>query len=708
MFVTFAAGQDPGSNPKQGPRNPKQPRRSDRIGRRGIAPRACTSCRRRKTKCDGKQPCEACQWYKKPELCYYLHRPSPASRREPAIAPSHYQDALERLFPDTDPETLVNLSREEMLDVVASQKQGSPATAASIGTHASVLSIKRPDLEGLHSMPGEIEQPDHSQSVRGSDPAAPISDDVNALSLTTRHSTSYLGVSSIQAALKVIAWLHPEFETHFTRTLFKDDNTPQLRSDSQHTSPPTEMEMLDAYFVNFHPFAPLLDEEAFRATLLAGSRNDDQWLALLNIVLSLGSIAAAGADDQTHRLYFDRSMSRLNVYSLGSPSLEVVQALGLIGGWYCHYISQPNLGYSLMGASLRMAVTLGLQREPCVPSHFAVEPTSLVSQELRRRIWWSLSCLETWGHETLGRPNMDCFGPSITVNPPRALDKESYLRILPLTENIQYAKISSKIQESLAALPTLTPTEMCDLDSQLLQWWENLPPILKFHQPCPQSLYAVRTVMRWRFYNQRILLHRPILLNFAMRRVPFNAVRVEERGAIEKCHRNAEALIQDISGITELNQVIGWNAVWLLFQGAMIPLILLSTSPADDDSPGSFDTCKALIEAAILTLGRMRPYSRTAEASLHVVTRFFEAILHGSDQSSGVPAGNNASIEPFPPLDPTNALDGATAAFFDGFWPHHVVDYLSWDANNLWPELPNMNPQSSEALSLFNPTAEGI
>lgn len=339
------------------------------------------------------------------------------------MAHSRYQDALERLFPDTAPENLVNLSREQMLDLVASQQQGSPATAASIGTHASALSIKRPDLEGLHLMPGEVEQPDHNKSIRGSDPSAPISDDVNALSLTSRHSTSYLGVSSIQAALKVIAWLHPEFETHFTRTLFKDDDTLHLLSNSQRASPPTEMEMLDAYFLHFHPFAPLLDEDAFRSTLMAGSRKDDQWLALLNIVLSLGSIAATGAEDQTHQLYFERSMSRLSVYSLGSPSLEVVQALGLIGGWYCHYISQPNLGYSLMGASLRMAVTLGLQREPCIPNRFAVEPTTLVSQELRRRIWWSLTCLETWGHETLGRPNMDCFGPSITVNPPHVLDK---------------------------------------------------------------------------------------------------------------------------------------------------------------------------------------------------------------------------------------------------------------------------------------------
>jgi hypothetical protein len=104
----------------------------------------------------------------------------------------------------------------------------------------------------------------------------------------------------------------------------------------------------------------------------------------------------------------------------------------------------------------------------------------------------------------------------------------------------------------------------------------------------------------------------------------------------------------------------------------------------------------------------MRPYSRTAEASHHVVTRFFEAISHAPEHSSGVISGGNASLEPFPPLDPTNGRDGATPAFFDDIWPQHVVDYLSWDANNLWPELPNMNSQSNDALSFLNLTGENI
>ena len=39
--------------------------------RRTNTVRACEQCRRRKIRCDGQRPCEACQWYQKTALCRY-------------------------------------------------------------------------------------------------------------------------------------------------------------------------------------------------------------------------------------------------------------------------------------------------------------------------------------------------------------------------------------------------------------------------------------------------------------------------------------------------------------------------------------------------------------------------------------------------------------------------------------------------------------
>ncbi|CAG8218273.1 unnamed protein product [Penicillium nalgiovense] len=719
MFIAFKAQNE------EGLRNPKHKRRSERLSRRGSTPRACTSCRRRKIKCDGEKPCEACRWYKKPELCAYTEpRSSQQSQPEkPSIPSPDYKSTLERLFPDSVPENIAHFSRDKLLDLVTaggtpySQHQDSSIAAGSLDTHNSTLSGEMPGLESLHTIPGE--QLDENQCASASESVGHISDDVNALSLSARHPTSYLGVSSIQAALKVIAWLHPAVNTYFAQSLSKDQCSqptnalPPSRAASQPDPPPTEIQMLDAYFVNFQPFAPLIDEEAFRTTYLLGRRKDGRWLALLNIVLALGNITAAGADNNTHRAYFERSMDHLNLRSLGNPSLEVVQALGLMGGWYCHYTSQPNLAYSLMGASLRMAVTLGLQREPS-DIHSILDPKKSGIQEFKRRVWWSLCCLETWGHETLGRPSMDYFGPSITVNLPSRLDKESYFEVLPLTENVQFVKIALKIQESLAALPTLSHAEMFDLDAQLVRWWSDLPPVLKDYEPCPESLYAVRTVMRWRFYNHRMLLYRPTLLNYAMRRIPFMAIRVEERTAIQKCQEIAAISIQDIFSTTKLNQMVGWNAVWMLFQATMVPLICLSAGVADHDSAASFEACKTQIETAMLTLGRMKPYGHTAGRSLEVISGILESNLRGP-----MAAPVDASADTLDPQNPQNfpppnafnpgqqisrdRVADWTATSFETLSSQYMWEYLSWDHSNLWPEVFDLNTQNDNvAMSFLN------
>jgi hypothetical protein len=310
------------------------------------------------------------------------------------------------------------------------QHQDPPTVAASIQPYNSALSVGQPALESLHSMPEEDLDQGQCTSRLGS--LEQISDDVNALSLTTRQPASYLGISSIQAALKVIAWLLPQSRPCASNFLPPDHSdravnpTPSLST--QANLAPTEAEIVDAYFVGFHTLAPLLDEKSFRATHLAGNRTDSRWLALLNIVLALGSIAASGPDSHTHRTYFDRSMNILNLAALGTPTTETVQTLGLIGGWYCHYISQPNLGYSLIGVALRMAVSLGLQREP-YDGHLVLEPTRAAHLEYKRRVWWGLCCLETWGHETLGRTCMDLFAPTVTVSHPRLLDEVRLKRV---------------------------------------------------------------------------------------------------------------------------------------------------------------------------------------------------------------------------------------------------------------------------------------
>lgn len=367
-----------------------------------------------------------------------------------------YRSILGKLFPNFSSESLASLPREKLLELITapsgshmqtlSHHADSPSTSASLEAHVSPLSNDDDNLEALQTMPEEL--PD-SRNTSPSDLVEGVSDDVNGLSLSARRPSSYLGVSSIQAVIKVIVWLDPGCASYFSRTpvneqenavgwLHHGPTTPP-----QPLIPPSEMQMLDAYFLYFQAFAPMIDERSFREAYCAGRRRDDHWLALLNIVLALGCIAATGPDDVTHQTYFLRCKGHLTLSSLGSSHIETIQALGLMGGWYCHYISQPNLAYSILGAALRMAAALGLHKE-FAETRQIPSPTKLASMDLKRRVWWSLFCMDTWAGMTLGRPSMGRMGSNITVKPPLCRDKVGHIPFLEQNDHLTNDAVTGK------------------------------------------------------------------------------------------------------------------------------------------------------------------------------------------------------------------------------------------------------------------------
>lgn len=278
--------------------------------------------------------------------------------------------------------------------------------------------------------------PEESSDPRNlsSEVANTISDDVNALSLSTRGPSSYLGVSSINAVLKTIVWLDPGSAAYFASTppsgprrgSMADLSSSETQSWPGHDLPSTppqvhlqlpESQLLDAYFTYVQPLTPILDEQSFRDTYASGHRKDDRWYCLLNMVLAMGSICASTCDDISHKIYYSRCRAYLDLESLASLHLETVQTLGILGGWYLHYVAQPNLAYALMGAALRMAATMGLHRE------FADHPDTnnkqkMATLDLKRRVWWTLFLMDCYGGVTLGRPTMGRFSHSITVKLP--------------------------------------------------------------------------------------------------------------------------------------------------------------------------------------------------------------------------------------------------------------------------------------------------
>ncbi|KAK8051387.1 fungal-specific transcription factor domain-containing protein [Apiospora rasikravindrae] len=500
-----------------------------------------------------------------------------------------------------------------------SADMGSPSLSASDGI-GSLEQIPVRDLEW-------------DEERRGRDPIPVEADDVNALSLSVDRQASYLGASSIKAALMVMLKVQPGLRNSLTPPLNSVEmahNMPILKQKVSTSKEPQRVPwswkgqtLIDAYFKRIHVFIPMLDEASFRADYLEGQRFDAPWLALLNMVFAMGSIAAMKSDDYNHFNYYNRAMEYLPMDSLGSSHIETVQSLALIGGYYLHYINRPNMANSVLGAAIRMASALGLHRESLAhgPSGSNNE---FAAAETRRRTWWSLFCLDTWATTTMGRPSFGRWGPAINIRPPEAgmssgRDSAQHAGILPLIENIKFCKIATGIQDMLAITPLLRAEDRCNLDGQLVNWYSNLPWLLRTSDPCAEPLYIARCIMKWRYQNLRMLIHRPVLLNLASS----GASHAPEHdiAAIEACRDLAKQTIEDIAREWTRNQMSGWNAVWFLYQAAMIPLVSIFWQW---DSPRVVDWQKQ-IETILELLDSMQDWSLAARRSREVVWRMYEA-----------------------------------------------------------------------------------
>jgi len=119
----------------------------------------------------------------------------------------HYESIISRLFPGKDVATLVSLPREELINLALTTPAAAPSPSS--GSEPIRQAPVRPQKsDGADSLEALEQAPDQDlivdEAKRHRDKVQGLSDDVNGLSLSVDHQSSYVGVSSISAALKVI------------------------------------------------------------------------------------------------------------------------------------------------------------------------------------------------------------------------------------------------------------------------------------------------------------------------------------------------------------------------------------------------------------------------------------------------------------------------------------------------------------------------
>ncbi|KAJ2915986.1 hypothetical protein MD484_g4433, partial [Candolleomyces efflorescens] len=266
-----------------------------------------------------------------------------------------------------------------------------------------------------------------------------------------------------------------------------------------------------------------LTDPAFGATVLGvcalGSRysNDDR-----NLLEGTSSLHSSG-----YRWF--RQMTLFRESSIRAPSLCELQSFCL-AVIYLQGSSTPEKCWYLIGFGIRAAQDVGLNRK-----NEDAAPT--VENELRKRIFWTLSMAEAVISVTVGRP--PSINPSdFDVDPPIDCDDEYwenpdpalafkqpegkpskmsfFLSLLKLTE-IHYATQRAFYSVRRPEVPAgMTPAEwdratLAGLDSSLNAWVDSVPDHLKWDPHSSGVFFDQSAMLFATYYYIQILAHRPFI-----------------------------------------------------------------------------------------------------------------------------------------------------------------------------------------------------
>ncbi|KAI1135351.1 fungal-specific transcription factor domain-containing protein [Hypoxylon sp. FL0543] len=620
--------------------------------------KSCSECTRRKVKCDGGHPCSSCAYYKVSHLCSYRQR-----NRRNAVSRSALDevserlrsrtDILERLFPGTPVDELIGKSRDELLSIL--RLDSIPNAAAAELSGYSAEEPEAADDSVQVSDNGETTADRQWDESRHQLPVLQAGDDINAINLATdHHRRSYLGVTSISAILRAVFRLCPsakqrvaEHAKRWSGNPIQSQSVPFLNGDLN-THLLKEQRCIDFYFEHVHTIVPMLDEEDFRTSYSLAQRRDPGWLGLLNMVLTIGSIASGS--DTLHEQYYEQARTFLDLDSFGAGNLESLQALCLLGGLYLHYRNAPNMAYAVLGAAHRIAIALGLHRESrrrntnAIAPQGDATPTKANRIETRRRTWWSLFCLDTWASMTLGRPTcgrweattMDTLFPS-----PMTEDDNMAMSICA---SVQFCLICNRIQDRFAQFNRLTIPEAVAFDQELQAWWASLPPVLRSPTNSPSRLTIAREFMRNRYLNIRLILMRSLILYLAHSHIRTVQLNTEELQIIDTCRIVASEAIDSIGLYWTPNRIHVWNSAWYLFQACMIPLLSIAIeSSRSEPSTESIASARVSLVKALEIFSEMKPWMRSSDRGPDIVAAIYEAITGEAEGAGRTPSQDGDS-----------------------------------------------------------------
>ncbi|KAL4866023.1 hypothetical protein BDV12DRAFT_210748 [Aspergillus spectabilis] len=431
---------------------------------------------------------------------------------------------------------------------------------------------------------------------------------------------------------------------------------------------------VDAYFRLYHCSYPIVHEATFRAQFMEiiPRPSGNAWQVLLFVISALGVYTSATQPTDIDFTLFNAAKERLSIDVVETGNLVLVQALTLISN-YLQKRNKPNSGYNYMGLARRLAMGIGLHKE------FPTWDASLLTLEMRRRVWYCLYIFDIGAIITFSRPldfpeegvdvqlPLNAHDSDITAatkrTPTSAQETTIYSHLLA---QAKFHLATSHIYSKLISHPLPPASALLDLDDQCItRWLADLPPF--FSEPATQTpkFILCHAILRWRYRNFRILMYRPFLVGQIMSRSQQPSSTNSETHvslAIDRCLSAAQEAVELISTFWSLqpnqrNMMACWYGLYFLFQAILIPVICLRNDPQSHLADG----WRAQVLQAVEVLESMALLNSTAQRCLGVIRSLCGGYLQPNVEGWGRPTEESPQTQLanlYPLMWPTLEMGG--------------------------------------------------
>ncbi|OQV08352.1 Fungal specific transcription factor domain-containing protein [Cladophialophora immunda] len=403
-------------------------------------------------------------------------------------------------------------------------------------------------------------------------------------------------------------------------------------------------DLVNSYFRYVHILYPFLHRPSFEAqyerTWVSGEQQDDQWLAMLNVIFALGIHFAYGQEDKSAASdrFFGYAQKLVSMEQFAHANLQTLQLL-LLSGLYYQSTSRPNQTWNVIGLAIRIATTIGAHVDP-MPSQY--NPLQI---EIRRRCW--VLALN------FGRPTAipSTFGVSLPSNlddeyitEEGCLEQPEHVRpkttvfiksvaFCSIMKDVLYTLYSplngSGHQQSGKVSPPPEFKDAVSLDKSLVEWFRGLPEYLKVGALDEMEEFRrTRNILLARFLNLRVLIHRPFASLWQQSSAVAEPVYLAPLDnslhamCVTVCKSAAIQLVNVISN----NYYQGLSSAWwtdmnYLFTAATVLLAI----EYECEDPEESDATESAFEQSLIILGEMQGRSSMASSYVTMLKKAKEA-----------------------------------------------------------------------------------